>query len=108
MNIAIIGTGLMGQALGERLLAKQQSLTLYNRTQDKTHLLQELGASVATSAQHAIDNSNISLLTILNGVHGVTDQVHDNLLEKHLVDENFKIIRDQGDNDIDVDFPNSR
>ena len=64
MNIAIIGTGLMGQALGERLLAKQQSLTLYNRTQDKTHLLQELGASVATSAQYAIDNSNISLLLL--------------------------------------------
>ena len=77
MNIAIIGIGLMGQALGERLLAQQQSLAVYNRTQDKTHLLQELGASVATSAQHAVSNSNISLLLLsdANAINAVLDTI---------------------------------
>ena len=77
MNIAIIGIGLMGQALGERLLAQQQSLAVYNRTQDKTHSLQELGASVATSAQHAVSNSNISLLLLsdANAINAVLDTI---------------------------------
>ena len=77
MNIAIIGIGLMGQALGERLLAQQLSLAVYNRTQDKTHSLQELGASVATSAQHTVSNSNISLLLLsdANAINAVLDTI---------------------------------
>ncbi len=77
MNIAIIGIGLMGQALGERLLAQQLSLAVYNRTQDKTHSLQELRASVATSAQHAVSNSNISLLLLsdANAINAVLDTI---------------------------------
>jgi len=62
MNIAIIGIGLMGQALGERLLEQQQSLTVYNRSHDKTHELQQRGASVASSAQQAVANSDFCLL----------------------------------------------
>ena len=87
MNIAIIGTGLMGQALGERLLAQQQSLTVYNRTQDKTHLLQELGASVATSAQHAISISNISLLLLsdANAINAVLDTIEPSTFHKKIL-----------------------
>jgi 3-hydroxyisobutyrate dehydrogenase-like beta-hydroxyacid dehydrogenase len=39
MKTALIGIGLMGQALGERLIEKNIVLTVYNRTQEKTNSL---------------------------------------------------------------------
>jgi len=64
MNVSIIGIGLMGQALGERLLAKQQNLVIYNRSPDSTQKLQQQGALVAPSAQQALSDSDICLLSL--------------------------------------------
>jgi 3-hydroxyisobutyrate dehydrogenase len=77
MNIAIIGIGLMGQALGERLLEQQQSLTIYNRSHDKTIELQQLGASVAPSAQQAIVESDICCLFLSDAgaINAVLDDI---------------------------------
>ena len=77
MNIAIIGIGLMGQALGERLLEQQQSLTIYNRSPDKTLELQRRGASVATSAQQAILKNDICCLFLsdANAINAVFDDL---------------------------------
>ena len=35
MNISLIGIGLMGQALGEHLLAENHTLTVFNRSPEK-------------------------------------------------------------------------
>jgi 3-hydroxyisobutyrate dehydrogenase len=77
MNIAIIGIGLMGQALGERLLEQQQSLTIYNRSPDKILELQQRGASVATSAQQAIVENDMCCLFLsdANAINAVLDDL---------------------------------
>jgi 3-hydroxyisobutyrate dehydrogenase len=62
MTVSIIGIGLMGQALGERLLDQQQTLVIYNRNPDKTQKLGQQGATVAISAQQAVSKSDICLL----------------------------------------------
>lgn len=62
MTTAIIGIGLMGQALGEHLLAENQSLVVYNRHVEKTHDLASRGAVVTNSAQQGIEKSDFILL----------------------------------------------
>jgi len=64
MKISVIGTGLMGQALSEQLLAAQQQLTLFNRSPDKTAKLQQQGAKVVSSAQQAFEASDFCLLML--------------------------------------------
>ncbi len=64
MNISIIGAGLMGQALSEHLLAQEKSLTLFNRTLNKTAELQQQGATIVTSAQEALNASEFCLLML--------------------------------------------
>ena len=64
MHLSLIGTGLMGHALGECLLAEQQSLTVYNRDQSKTSALAALGAKVASTAGEAVAQADIVLLML--------------------------------------------
>lgn len=64
MNIALIGIGLMGQALGEHLLSQDLQLTVFNRSPEKTAQLQQLGASVTSSAEQALSNSDICLIML--------------------------------------------
>lgn len=54
MDIAFLGTGLMGQPMAARLLRRAYSVAVYNRTPDKTRALGELGATVRDSATAAI------------------------------------------------------
>jgi 3-hydroxyisobutyrate dehydrogenase len=64
MKVSLIGIGLMGQALGQHLLAEKIALTVFNRTPEKMNELHALGASTATSAQHAVSASDITLLML--------------------------------------------
>ncbi len=54
MNIGIIGTGLMGLPLAQRLLAASYPLTAYNRTPEKLATLQAAGATIAPSPDAVI------------------------------------------------------
>ena len=62
MKIGLIGTGLMGQALAQHLLAESQSLIVFNRSMEKSEELQSRGAEVAASAQQVLESSSICLL----------------------------------------------
>lgn len=62
MTIGLIGTGLMGQALAEHLLAENQRLLVYNRSAEKSAMLAESGASVSPSAQQVLEQTDICLL----------------------------------------------
>lgn len=62
MTIGLIGTGLMGQALAEHLLAENQSLIVFNRSPEKTAALAESGAIVSHSAQEVLEKADICLL----------------------------------------------
>ena len=64
MNVSLIGIGLMGQALGEHLISNDITLSIFNRNIDKTRSLQQLGASVFTTAQDAILASDFCLLML--------------------------------------------
>ena len=64
MEIAILGTGLMGSAMAERFLALDHSLVVYNRTREKTNPLGSLGIKIAESAAHAVESSMCTLLTL--------------------------------------------
>lgn len=62
MKIGLLGTGLLGSAVVERLLAQGFPLTVWNRTPDKTAPLAALGALPAATAAEAIAASDVTLL----------------------------------------------
>ena len=64
MKVALIGTGLMGGPMAERLLESGYDLTVYNRTPDKTRSLEELGATVAQTPHEAIAGAELTLLML--------------------------------------------
>ncbi|OUR71903.1 hydroxyacid dehydrogenase [Methylophaga sp. 41_12_T18] len=64
MNISLIGTGLMGQALVEHLLEQKQQVTVYNRTAENLTNSVGLGAVAVETAQAALEASDICLLML--------------------------------------------
>jgi len=77
MNIALIGTGLMGQALVEHLLDENQQVTVYNRTAEKLSSLIEKGANNAESAQAAMEKTDYALLMLSDAaaINAVLDTI---------------------------------
>jgi 3-hydroxyisobutyrate dehydrogenase len=53
-NVAFLGTGLLGGAMAERMLAQGDSVTVWNRTASKLQALQTAGAVVAHTAADAV------------------------------------------------------
>lgn len=58
-SIGWIGTGVMGQSMAGHLIEAGYSLTIYNRSTDKTKLLVELGAKLASSPEEVAAQSDI-------------------------------------------------
>jgi len=77
MKISLLGAGLMGQALSEHLLAQNCSLTIFNRSPEKVAQLQQQGATVASSAQDALANSDLCLLMLSDAtaINDVLDSI---------------------------------
>jgi 3-hydroxyisobutyrate dehydrogenase len=65
MKIGLLGTGKMGTAMVERLLALGHEMTIWNRSVEKTRILAEKGAVVAITPAKLVDSSEIiiSILT---------------------------------------------
>lgn len=66
MRVGIVGTGLLGNAVGLNLLNKGHSLTVYNRTRSKTKKLEENGASIVESPKKVSENSDIVFSIVKN------------------------------------------
>ncbi len=64
MHIAWLGTGLLGEKIVERLLARGFAVTVWNRTQKKAARLAPLGAKVATTPAEALASADIVGLTL--------------------------------------------
>lgn len=62
MQITILGTGLMGRAVGERLLELDHELTVWNRTRSKAQPLLEAGARLAETPAEAVRDGEAVLL----------------------------------------------
>ncbi|HKJ88016.1 MAG TPA: NAD(P)-binding domain-containing protein, partial [Gammaproteobacteria bacterium] len=54
MDVALVGTGLMGEPLAGRLLEAGHRVTVWNRSPEKTRALAERGAAVADYPHEAI------------------------------------------------------
>lgn len=64
MTTAVLGTGLMGYPMAERLLAAGHTVCVYNRTRAKAGPLARKGATVAASAKEAIDSAACVILVL--------------------------------------------
>ena len=67
-KIGICGTGKMGKEIGKRLLDCDQTVTAWNRTQNKVTPLVELGAIRANSVKELFENNDIILIIMGNDV----------------------------------------
>jgi 3-hydroxyisobutyrate dehydrogenase len=62
--IGIIGTGLMGRPIAQRLLPHTDRLTVYNRTRAKTVELETQGAQVADTVAEVFERSDVVILML--------------------------------------------
>lgn len=62
MKIAVLGIGLLGRAVAERLKATGHTVSVYNRTGTKTEPLQAVGVKIAASPARAIGCADCALL----------------------------------------------
>jgi 3-hydroxyisobutyrate dehydrogenase len=67
MTIGLMGTGLMGLPMAERILAANLPLIVYNRTPDKLAPLQTAGAAIATSPDQVVQASDCIVLMLSDG-----------------------------------------
>ncbi len=74
MQAGVIGLGIMGGAIAERLLAAGHTVFVYNRTRDKAQLLLEQGARWAESPAEVARHSEvvISIVTDPKAVEQIT------------------------------------
>jgi len=63
-KIGIIGTGMLGNAIGLHLLESNFDLTVYNRTKEKTKELENKGAKVLNSPKEVAENSELIIIVL--------------------------------------------
>jgi 3-hydroxyisobutyrate dehydrogenase len=64
MKIGIAGTGKMGTAIGERLMAMGEALVVWNRTRERTRPLADAGAAVAASPDELAGAADIVIVIV--------------------------------------------
>jgi 3-hydroxyisobutyrate dehydrogenase len=64
MTIALLGTGLLGRAIAERLQSVGHTVTVYNRTTTKALPLQACGITVVTRPEEAIAQADCVVLML--------------------------------------------
>ena len=64
MQVAFIGTGLMGAPMAQRLLQAEVPLTVYNRSLEKADPLKAAGATVAPTVTAAIQQTDCVILML--------------------------------------------
>jgi 3-hydroxyisobutyrate dehydrogenase-like beta-hydroxyacid dehydrogenase len=74
MNIALIGLGRMGKGMARNLLRAGHTLTVYNRSREKTHPLANQGARVAASPADACGDAEV-VMTMVADDHAVEEIV---------------------------------
>jgi 3-hydroxyisobutyrate dehydrogenase len=66
MRVGLVGTGLLGNAVGLHILKSGYELTAFNRTKSKTGQLQENGARIADTPKEVAENSDIVFTIVKN------------------------------------------
>lgn len=65
-KVAYIGVGNMGQAKILRLLKAGHTVSAYNRTPEKTRVVGEAGARIASSAAEAVEGADVVMSSVTN------------------------------------------
>lgn len=66
MQVAVLGTGLMGLAMAQKLLADKVSVVAYNRTPEKMEPLRIAGAVLANSPEEALAQCDCAIAMLSN------------------------------------------
>jgi len=69
-KIGLIGTGMLGTAVGLHLLESGFQITAYNRTTEKTENLKNKGATIALSPKEVAENSEM-VITVVKDANAV-------------------------------------
>ena len=67
VKIGLIGTGMLGEAVGLHLLKSGFSLCVYNRTKSKTKSLEENGATISDTPKHLAQSSELIITCVKDG-----------------------------------------
>ena len=71
-KIGLIGTGMLGEAVGLHLLKSGYSLTAYNRTKSKTSNLEHNGAVISDTPKYVAESSEL-VITCVKDADAVDD-----------------------------------
>ncbi len=84
-RVGIVGTGMLGNAVGLNLLKSGVPLTVYNRTKNKTDELKKNGAIVADSPKDVAQKSDLVITVVkdANAVKSVSFGLDGIILGKH-------------------------
>jgi len=118
VKIGIIGTGMLGEAVGLHLLDSGYSVSVYNRTKSKTKNLEEKGADVAELPSVVAESSDLiitcvkdadAVKQILFGQNGVVSGKHDDMtvadmstINPNAAKEISKKLHDEGIKSIEI------
>lgn len=118
VNIGIIGTGMLGEAVGLHLLDSGYSVSVYNRTKSKTKNLEEKGADVAELPSVVAESSDLiitcvkdadAVKQVLFGQGGVVSGKHDDMtvadmstINPNAAKEISKKLHDEGIKSIEI------
>ena len=76
-KIGLVGTGMLGEAVGLHLLKSGHSLTVYNRTKSKTTNLEKNGAVISDTPKHVAESSELVITCVKDA-----DAVHTMLFDE--------------------------
>jgi 3-hydroxyisobutyrate dehydrogenase len=85
MKIGIVGTGMLGEAVGLHLLDIGYEVTVFNRTKEKTKNLGKKGATILESPKRVAENSDL-VITVVKDANAVKEVIFGNsgiMLGKH-------------------------
>jgi len=118
VKIGIIGTGMLGEAVGLHLLDSGYSVSVYNRTKSKTKNLEEKGADVAEMPSAVAESSDLiitcvkdadAVKQVLFGQGGVVSGKHDDMtvadmstINPNAAKEISKKLHDEGIKSIEI------
>tara|TARA_B100000686_G_scaffold117366_1_gene124570 strand:- start:2015 stop:2890 length:876 start_codon:yes stop_codon:yes gene_type:complete len=74
IKIGIVGTGMLGEAVGLHLLDSGYNVTVFNRTKEKTEKLETKGALVVNSPKQVAENSDL-IITVVKDADAVNDVI---------------------------------
>ena len=74
MKIGIVGTGMLGEAVGLHLLDVGYKITVFNRSKEKTEKLENKGALVVDSPKNVAENSEL-VIVVVKDANAVKDVV---------------------------------